>query len=159
MGLHGEATTTVAAPAALIWEMVSDITRMGEWSPESTGGHWLAPATGPSVGARFKGTNKRRSSWTTTAEVTTATPGVEFSFRVGKSKPAVWGYHLAPAESGTVVRETFDVPRYGFADRIMFRLSTGVSDRQADLVSACEQTLGRLKRAAEEAARSAADQA
>ncbi|HAS09465.1 MAG TPA: SRPBCC family protein, partial [Acidimicrobiaceae bacterium] len=46
----------IAAPPQRVWELISDITRMGEWSPETTGGKWLKGATGPAVGARFRGT-------------------------------------------------------------------------------------------------------
>lgn len=158
MGIGGGASTTINAPPMLIWTMVSDITRMGEWSPESTGGQWLEPATGPSVGAKFKGRNRRRSTWTTTAEVVTATPGVEFSFRVGRRRAAVWSYHLTPLEDGTAVRESFEAPSYGVIDRVVLRLTTGVADRQADLIAGCESTLARLKEAAEGAARAGADQ-
>ena len=158
MGLQGGARTTIAAPAMLIWCMVSDITRMGEWSPENTGGQWIEPAHGPEVGARFIGHNKRRSSWTTTAEVLVAEAGAEFTFRVGKRRPTVWSYHLTPQQTGTDVQETFEVPGYGRIDQLMFRLTTGVADRQADLVSGCRLTLARLKDAAELAAESGTGQ-
>ena len=149
VALRGETTITISAPAQLIWSMISDITRMGEWSPETTSAQWLEPATAPVAGARFKGTNKRRSSWTTVAEVLTAAPSEEFTFRVGKRRPAIWSYHLQADGNGTNVRESFDVQRYGPMDRLMFRLTTGVKDRQADLVAACQVTLARLKVAAE----------
>jgi hypothetical protein len=51
-----EYTVRIAADALRLWEMVSDVTRMGEWSPETTGAHWLDGASGPVVGARFKAT-------------------------------------------------------------------------------------------------------
>jgi uncharacterized protein YndB with AHSA1/START domain len=44
---------TIAASPDALWKMVSDVTRMGEWSPENTGGEWLKGATGPAVGAKF----------------------------------------------------------------------------------------------------------
>ena len=47
-----------AAPEAL-YDLISNPATMGDLSPECTGGHWLDGATGPAVGARFKGTNKR----------------------------------------------------------------------------------------------------
>ena len=45
------AERTVQAPPERVWELVSDITRAGEWSPEATGGRWRGDATGPAVGA------------------------------------------------------------------------------------------------------------
>ena len=44
-------TQEIGAPAEQVWAMVSDVTRMGEWSPESEGAAWLGGATGPQPGA------------------------------------------------------------------------------------------------------------
>lgn len=74
---------------------MSDVTRVGEWSPENVGGMWLDGATAPVVGARFKGTNRRgRTKWSTTCEVIAAAPGREFAFVTGTSiKPQTrWRY-------------------------------------------------------------------
>ena len=51
-------TREIHAPAEQVWAMVSDVTRMGEWSPENLGGAWLGTATGPQPGAKFRGTNR-----------------------------------------------------------------------------------------------------
>ena len=51
-------TRDIAASPAKVWEMLSDLPRMGEWSPENTGGKWVRGATGPAVGARFVGSNR-----------------------------------------------------------------------------------------------------
>ena len=67
----------IAAPCDKVWGMVSDVTRMGQWSPETVSGEWLDGAGGPAVGARFRGRNKRRGPWTTTSRVTSATPGTD----------------------------------------------------------------------------------
>jgi uncharacterized protein YndB with AHSA1/START domain len=48
-------TKDISASPESIWALVTDLPRMGEWSPENRGGEWLKGATGPSVGARFKG--------------------------------------------------------------------------------------------------------
>ena len=50
---------SIAAPPARVWELVTDLQLMGHWSPEYQGGEWLDGATGPMLGARFKGRNKR----------------------------------------------------------------------------------------------------
>jgi uncharacterized protein YndB with AHSA1/START domain len=47
----------VNASPETVFAMVSDLTRMGEWSPENQGGQWVKGATGPAVGAQFKGRN------------------------------------------------------------------------------------------------------
>jgi len=45
----------MAASADRVWDLVSDITRIGEFSPETFEAEWLGDATGPAVGARFRG--------------------------------------------------------------------------------------------------------
>src|SRR3954468_6506548 len=44
----------VPAPAERVWEMVSDLPRMGEWSPENEGGEWIGGATAAAPGAKFR---------------------------------------------------------------------------------------------------------
>ena len=73
----------VAASADAVWEMVSDLPRMAEWSPENEGGAWIKGATGPAPGAAFRGSNRHGGkSWKTIAKVVHAEPGRRFSFRV-----------------------------------------------------------------------------
>ncbi len=134
--------------------MVADVTRMGEWSPETTSCHWLDGITAPAVGARFKGHNKRGwSKWSTTCEVTACDPGREFSFVVGGSRDpqTVWTYLFVPIRGGTEVRESFEMiaPLNGL-DRALTRMLTRVRDREADLEEQMHHTLARLKAAAED---------
>jgi hypothetical protein len=74
---------TIRADATELYDLVSDLPRMGEWSPENTGGKWVQGAEGPVTGARFKGSNKSgRLRWRTDVIVTTARPGEQFAFEV-----------------------------------------------------------------------------
>jgi uncharacterized protein YndB with AHSA1/START domain len=144
----------IDAPAEQLWAMVSDVTRMGEWSPENVGGTWLGGATGPAPGARFKATNrigKRR--WSTVATVVDADPGRRFSFRVGAMglKVAEWSYTFEPTATGCRVTEGWIDQRAGFFKPIA-KLATGVSDRAAHNRAGMEQTLERLAAAAEASA-------
>jgi uncharacterized protein YndB with AHSA1/START domain len=69
-----------------VWELVSDVTRIGRYSPETFEAEWLDGADGPAVGARFRGHVKRNGRgpvYWTTCTVTAAEPGREFSFGVG----------------------------------------------------------------------------
>lgn len=154
----GEATIEVAAPAEQLWAMVTDITRMGEWSPENVGGEWLDGATGPAVGARFKGHNRRgKTKWSTTCEVTEAEPGRSFVFVTGgTAKPDTWWrYRFEPVAGGAATRvtESFEMrkPVVGFS-KWLTKVTTGVTDRHADMVAGVQATLAALKAAAELAA-------
>jgi uncharacterized protein YndB with AHSA1/START domain len=150
----GMASITVRAPAEALWAMVTDVTRTGEWSPEATGGAWIDGATGPAVGARFKGTNRRgRTRWATTCEVTASAPGREFTFVTGRpGKPeTVWRYVFEPdGDGGTRVTESFQLVKpLGAVSNLVTRVTTGVKDRRADLEANIRVSLARLKAIAE----------
>lgn len=70
-----------ATPEAL-YDIVADVTRAPELSPEIERCEWLDGATGPAVGARFRATNRvgRRRAWRNTPVVTVAQRGKEFAF-------------------------------------------------------------------------------
>jgi hypothetical protein len=70
-----------------VWELVSDVTKIGRYSPETFEAEWLEGATGPSVGAKFRGHVKRNQKgpiYWTTCTVTSSEPGREFAFGVGR---------------------------------------------------------------------------
>jgi uncharacterized protein YndB with AHSA1/START domain len=113
---EGEVRTQIDAPPQKVWELVSDVTRMGEWSPENTGAEWLGEATGPVVGARFKGSNRRGwMKWSTECEVLAAEPGKVFSFATVKKsgdQQTIWTYTFEPVGEGTAVTERYEVLTY-----------------------------------------------
>ena len=149
----GEATVHVRTDPERLWAIVSDVTRMGEWSPETKRAEWLDGARGPSVGARFKGYNQRgRSKWSTICEVIEAEPGRSFGFAVGKAaRPTtVWRYRLTPIDGGVQLTESFVLTKpLGFFSRLVTRLTIGVGDRRADLEEGLRATLAAIKRTAE----------
>jgi uncharacterized protein YndB with AHSA1/START domain len=112
--MRDSVTVHMAAPPKRIWELVSDVTRIGEYSPETFGAEWLDGATGPAVGARFRGHVKRNGRgpiYWTTCTVLAAEPDREFSFGVGRSdKPLnVWRYRIEPSGDGADVTESFQL--------------------------------------------------
>ncbi len=148
-----EVTRDVAAPASTVWAMISDVTRMGEWSPETVGCEWKKGATGPAVGARFSGSNRNGSKkWSTTCVVVESVPAERFAFEVvvGPMKVARWGYALEPTDTGCRVTETWTDRRGGLVKALGKPLS-GVADRAVHNRAGMEQTLDRLAAAAEAA--------
>jgi uncharacterized protein YndB with AHSA1/START domain len=102
------------APAEEIWSLVSDVTKIGLYSPETFEAEWLDGASGPAVGARFRGHVKRNGRgpvYWTQCRVTACEPGKEFTFAVEASgKPVnTWSYKLEPAGDGTDVTESFEL--------------------------------------------------
>jgi uncharacterized protein YndB with AHSA1/START domain len=143
----------VAAPAETVWELVADLPRMGEWSPETEGGEWISGATGPVPGAKFKGSNRHEGkSWKTVARVVDADPGRRFSFMVKAAglPVAEWAYDIEATESGCRVTESWTDRRPGFFKPLAAR-ATGVPDRAEHNRATMEQTLERLAAAAEAA--------
>jgi hypothetical protein len=96
--------------------LVSDVTRIGEFSPETFEAQWLDGASGPRAGARFRGHVRRNGRgpvhWTT-CTVTASDPRREFAFAVGGpggTTVDTWRYQLEPAADGTDVTESFELP-------------------------------------------------
>jgi uncharacterized protein YndB with AHSA1/START domain len=112
--MRGEESLTIEASPETVFALVSDVTRIGEFSPETFEAEWLDGADGPALGARFRGhvkRNERGPVYWTTCTVTAYEPGREFAFTVGVAGSPVntWGYRLRPAGSGTVVTEWFEL--------------------------------------------------
>ena len=144
-GATGEAHVHVDALPEAVYAVVTDVTRMGEWSPETKQCVWVDGATGPAVGARFKGSNKRGiARWSTTPTVVVADPGREFAFEVHDQTR--WVYRCEAEGAGTKLSESFemlsDVPKYvAFVERWIM----GIKDRKADLERGMQTTLDRIK--------------
>ena len=145
--MQGSASVEIAAPPALVWSLVTDIERMGEWSPETYRAEWLDGATGPAVGARFRGWNRRpfRQRWSTRPRVRVCDEPHEFAFALGleRSDFVVWRYRLEPAGDGTDVTESVTVRGWALYGLLRPRR------RERQLVDGMRQTLARLKEAAE----------
>ncbi|MEO7571794.1 MAG: SRPBCC family protein [Acidimicrobiales bacterium] len=146
-----EVSLRIGAPPERVYAIVTDIAQMGRLSPECTGGKWLDGATGPAVGASFKGTNKRGiARWSTTNKVVEADPGRAFAFETQQSGTR-WTYRLEADSSGTVVTEG----RAAFKDRplvarVFSKLVLGGVDAHDDEMRAgMRQTLEHLKAVAE----------
>ena len=148
---HVEVRRSVAATPAVVWGLVADITRMGDWSPETTRAAWRDRAGGPAVGARFTGWNQRGSkTWSSTCTVTACDPGRSFAFDVaiGPLSVAHWAYDLEPTAAGCTVTERWE-DRRGRLVTWVSPAVTGTRDRAARNRETMTVTLDRLAAAAE----------
>jgi uncharacterized protein YndB with AHSA1/START domain len=146
----------IAAPAEAVWAMLSDLTRMGEWSPETVEVQWLDGATGPSVGARFRGTNRNGVfRWSTTCTIVACEPPSELAWDVTMVfgfKVAEWRYQIErTGELSCRVTESTADQRSGWVPKLLGRVGTGVQYRAEHNRLGMERTLERLKLAAEPA--------
>jgi uncharacterized protein YndB with AHSA1/START domain len=147
-GVEGRAVMHIEAPPEKVYALVSDVTRMGEWSPETYGAAWIDGATGPAPGSRFRGRNKQSwMKWSTKCTVTAAEPGKEFTFVVGNpDKPQTrWSYRMGPSNGGTDLTESFESLRYN----TFFKVIMPPKRRTAKLQRDVEETVRRVKSVAE----------
>lgn len=114
--MRDSVTVTMHAPIEEVWDLVSDVTRIGEFSPETFEAEWLDGATGPAAGARFRGHVKRNQKgpvYWAPCEVDVCDPPAdgraEFTFTVVTNgrRLNTWGYGLRSVDGGTEVTESF----------------------------------------------------
>lgn len=123
--MRGSATVLIDAPAIDVWNVVADIRNTGKFSPETFDAEWLDGATGPALGAKFRGHVKRNEIgpiYWTTCRVTACEPGAEFGFEVLVGNRAVnnWHYRFEPRGQSTEVTESFHFPGPKLLDIAMF---------------------------------------
>ena len=152
--MRGEAQVYIEATPDKVFQLVSDVTRTGQWSPECYRCGWLGGATGPTVGARFKGHNRRGLlRWSITSEVTAAEPGRVFAFETEsiipfmRKRQTLWRYEMEPSGSGTTLTEAFNCNWYYRI--IVLSAFGGAAARQAQLEANLRYTLDRIKQVAE----------
>jgi hypothetical protein len=98
----------------VLYDMVSDVTRMGEWSPICRA-CWWDDGAGPAAGAWFTGRNETPDrTWETRSQVVAAERGREFAFLVAGGLVR-WGYTFASAEGGTTLTESWQFLPAGVA--------------------------------------------
>ena len=113
--MQGSVTVHMEAPPERVWALVSDVTKIGRYSPETFEARWTEGADGPALGARFLGhvkRNERGPTYWTTCSVTACEPGKAFAFGVVGPRGKVlntWSYHLEPSGTGTDVTESFQL--------------------------------------------------
>lgn len=110
--MKGEVTVRMEAPPEKVWALVSDVTRIGEFSPETFEAAWTRGSTGPEEGAYFKGHVKRNGvgpTYWTPCRVTRCVPGELFEFAVGTEEVPInnWGYRIEADGTGSRVTEYF----------------------------------------------------
>ncbi|MEP7036253.1 MAG: SRPBCC family protein [Actinomycetota bacterium] len=145
----------VDAPAEVVYDLVADLPRMGEWSPECERVAWQGGATSAAHGARFLGFNRAGlARWVTQGEVVTAEPGRHLAFEItfGPMKVARWEYFVVPDDSDPstcVVVEEWTDRRPGWCRSIAEK---AFGPREKTNQRSMVKTLANLKHAAEGAA-------
>ncbi len=113
----GSVEILVEADPQQVYDVVSDVTRIGERSQECRTAAWESGEPGV-VGAVFRGRNRWGLSarWSRRCEVIEAEPGRRFTFRtipeswdVSRRDSTTWGYDITPADAGSLVRHHYEI--------------------------------------------------
>lgn len=146
-----EISRDIAASPEAVYAAISDVTRMGEWSPECVACEWHEGVDGPAVGATFDGHNRNGDKeWTTQGKVIEAEPGRAFAFECSMMDFhfSTWGYRIEPTDTGCRVTEWSEnlLPESALE---MSKQISGVDDRTARNRETMSGTLERLAAALE----------
>ncbi|MGQ0842854.1 MAG: SRPBCC family protein [Sporichthyaceae bacterium] len=148
---HSESIVVACSPQSL-YEMVSDVTRMGEWSPVCRE-CWWDEGDGPREGAWFTGRNELDGRiWETRSLVVAADPGREFAYNV-LGNWVRWGFALAPVDGGTELTESWQFLDGGVAGYIERwggdQWQARFAERRQTMLEGIPTTLAAIKAAAE----------
>jgi uncharacterized protein YndB with AHSA1/START domain len=143
-----QAQIDIDAPVSKVWQLVSDLSRMPQWSPQCR----VMKALGPlRQGATTINLNRRgRMYWPTTSVVTEVIPEKKLAFRVPINR-TIWSYELEPTESGTRLVESRHAENgtTAFSNMSINAMMGGVPSFERELVEGMNATLSRIKAAAE----------
>jgi uncharacterized protein YndB with AHSA1/START domain len=143
-----QAQIDIDAPVTKVWTLVSDLSRMPQWSSQCR----LMKALGPlRQGTTTINFNRRgRMFWPTTSVVTEVIPDKKIAFRVPINR-TIWSYELEPTETGTRLTESRHAENgtTAFSNMSVNALMGGVPSFERELVEGMNATLSRIKAAAE----------
>jgi uncharacterized protein YndB with AHSA1/START domain len=143
-----QAQIDIDAPVAKVWTLVSDLSRMPQWSPQCR----MMKALGPMrQGTRTLNLNRRnRLFWPTTCTVTEVIPEKKLAFKVDMNR-TIWSYELEPTETGTRLVESRHAENgiTAFSNMSINAVLGGVPSFERELVDGMNATLSRIKAAAE----------
>jgi hypothetical protein len=155
---HSE-SIRIERPAAEVFAIVSDVTRMGELSPVCTSGTWDDPAAGGTEGAWFTGHNAIGDiTWDTRCKVMSAVPGRDFTFvnygPDGKAELVRWGFSFEDEGEATTATESWQVlpayPEFVLAGNPGADVAARIDGMAGLARDGIRDTLANLKRLAEE---------
>lgn len=151
---HDQTSLHMDASPDVVYDLIADVTRMPEFSPEILSCTWLDGADGPAVGARFAARNRVASGFTWTNKPVVKVADAPRRFVIARTEPFAgtieWRYDIAPDGDGTLLTESYEVtkritPVGWFIIGVLGRCK----NRRAELRAGMEQTLERMRAVAE----------
>jgi hypothetical protein len=139
-------SVVVTVPPEELYDLVSDVTRTGEWSPVCRACWWDEGATA-TAGAWFTGRNEVPGrTWETRSQVQVADRGREFAWLVG-GRLVRWSFTMAPVEGGTLLTESWEFLPAGlasFAERYGADAPAQIEDRTRAALEGIPATLAAI---------------
>jgi hypothetical protein len=146
----GRVDLVVDAPLDSVWDVLADVTRVGEWSYECHRVEWMDGAAGAVPGARFRGMNKAGPwTWSRVNEITAVDAPHALVWRTVSTllfpDSTQWSYRLEAADDGTRIVQEYRLLR---APAILIRLYAMLIPSHRDRSSGLRDDLRRLGRVA-----------
>ena len=141
-----EVSRDIAASPEAVFAAITDVTRMGQWSPETQNAEWNEGHNGPALGAMFTGHNQfGENEWSTEAKIVGLVANERFVFdcMVGDFVFATWSYAIEATDSGCRVTESWQDHRPDEVKEMSLAIS-GVEDRVVHNRATIEVTLAAL---------------
>ncbi|SES32170.1 SRPBCC family protein [Lentzea albida] len=130
----------VPVPPARLYDIVSDVSLIGRWSPSASEVAYDDGA-GPEPGAWFSGHNRRGDrTWVSRSQVLEARPGAEFSFVVGGLDDGIvrWRWTMHEDGDGSVVTQEWQLLRM---DPVLGATRRDVEALRDEMETSVESTL------------------
>ena len=143
-----QAEVDINAPVSRVWGLVSDLSRMPQWSPQCRMMKLLGPLR---PGPRTINLNRRNMLfWPTTATITEVIPERKIAFRI-PINTSVWSYELEATATGTRLVETRHAENgvRAVSTAVTKAALGGVDSFESELLEGMNQSLARIKAAAE----------
>jgi len=143
-----QAEIEINAPVSKVWGLVSDLSRMPQWSPQCRVMKPLGPLR---PGTRTINLNRRNLLfWPTTSTITEVLPERKLAFRIPLNT-SVWSYELEPTATGTRLVETRRAENgvTAVSKAVTNAALGGVPSFEKELLEGMNLSLARIKAAAE----------
>ena len=125
-----------------VWEVVADLGRMPEFSPELRKAFVIGK---PGVGANIVGINRRKAVvWPTTSKVVRWEPGHAVAWKTRESG-ATWVYELEATATGTSVTGRRVLPKFTIGTALLGPVIGGAQGHDTELAEGIRTTLERIR--------------
>lgn len=137
-------STDISAPPNEVWDVISDLKRMAEWSPQC---RKMIAFGEVREGARTLNINRQgKLFWPTSAKVVRFEPNRAIAWRITENR-TVWSYELEPITGGTKLTETRDAPDgvSKVSKLLVGKVMGGIPEFEASLRKGMQQSVDRIK--------------